>query len=491
MKPSPNSGPKLPTPSPVTADATEWLRRIRAGECSAVDMVRWHLDRIEALQPTLNAAVDMFRDRALAEAAAPRPGPLSGLPVTVKETFGLAGATVTAGSRLRTPQHHGRDCALVQRLRDAGAIVIARSNVPEFAMTAETTNPRYGRTANPLDPARTAGGSSGGEGALVSSRGSALGFGSDILGSIRYPAAFCGVVGFRPASGAVDREGTWPVIDTATGSWLSLGPLARSVRDIRLAYDVIARSPAAPPGSSLRGIRLIGPEGFPLRYREPYIAEAVDAAGAVLEEAGARRETHGFTDVRGLYRDIPAIMLGEHWSRWIGDLSGQAGRFSVPGELVRRLAGRGRVDPGFLMWLLLGWFWRPRRASLARIEDRYRLARERYQRLLGEDGILLLPTVGMLAPRHGAMNRATLRPGPNGLVTPTTFCNYCDLPAISIPAWRHADPATGLPPSVMLACAPGAEGRLLDAAAVVESALGVDASLPTGDAEGGHLSSRR
>ena len=112
-----------------------------------------------------------------------------------------------------------------------------------------------------------------------------------------------------------------------------------------------------------------------------------------------------------------------------------------------------------------------RRGRLAQIVARYEAARARYHALLGADGILLLPTLGLLAPRHGRMNRATLRPGLNGLVTGETFVNYCNLSAISVPAHRHADPATGLKPGIMLACAPGAEARLLDAAAALEAAI--------------------
>ena len=148
----------------------------------------------------------------LLDATGDRSLPLFGLPCSVKETFAIAGEPLTAGSMRMTPQVPTEDARIVRRLKEAGAIVMARSNVPEFAMTAESVNPRYGRTRNPLDVDRVAGGSSGGEGALVGSGASVFGVGSDILGSIRIPAAFCGVVGFKPHSGAVDQSGTWPVV---------------------------------------------------------------------------------------------------------------------------------------------------------------------------------------------------------------------------------------------------------------------------------------
>jgi Asp-tRNA(Asn)/Glu-tRNA(Gln) amidotransferase A subunit family amidase len=114
---------------------------------------------------------------------------------------------------------------------------------------------------------------------------------------------------------------------------------------------------------------------------------------------------------------------------------------------------------------------RPKSSAIPPIIERYKAARRHYWSLLDDDGILLLPTLGMLAPRHGAMNRGTLKPGVNGAMTPMTFCNYMDLPAITIPAWSSQDGETGLVPGVMLACAPGAEGSLLDVAAVLEATI--------------------
>ena len=248
-------------------DAVGLLAALRQGTLTAEQLVQAQLARLDQVQPQINGATHIFHQQALAQArlldaAGDKSLPLFGLPCSVKETFGLAGEPLTAGSLRMEPEVPTEDAQIVRRLKEAGAIVIARSNVPEFAMTAESTNPRYGRTRNPLDVDRVAGGSSGGEGALVGSGSSVFGVGSDILGSIRIPAAFCGVVGFKPHSGAVDQAGTWPVVTGNTLSWLGLGPLTRSVRDARLVYDVIARQPvpAALPGAG----RMVMPGGFPL-----------------------------------------------------------------------------------------------------------------------------------------------------------------------------------------------------------------------------------
>ncbi len=263
------------------ADATELLRQMRSGVRSSEDIVREHLDRIEREQPKLNAATQVFRDKALAEAHNPTPGPLSGLPITLKETFGIENCEVTMGSRRMRPIQCAEDSEPVKKLRAAGAIVIARSNVPEFVMTVETDNLLYGRTNHPADSTRTCGGSSGGEGTLVGSGCSPLGFGTDILGSIRVPSCLCGIVGFRPHSGAVDKTGVWPVSGEFFETWNGIGPLARSVRDVRLAYNIIAHQ-SLPNPADVTDLRLIVPNGFRLKYK---LKRILDAMGALLEDA--------------------------------------------------------------------------------------------------------------------------------------------------------------------------------------------------------------
>ncbi|MEJ2515907.1 MAG: amidase, partial [Gammaproteobacteria bacterium] len=266
-------------------DATELLRRLRAGEVSAAALVEEHLARLAGTHDRINAATEVLADEAREQAAAPRPGPLSGLPVSVKEVFAMRGREVTVGSERMPPTLCTVDAAVVARLRAAGAVIIARGNVPELSMAGETDNPRFGLTRNPLDPERTAGGSSGGDAALVASGCVAAGIGSDILGSIRIPSAFCGLVGFKPASGAVDKTGGWPAFAGAADDWLAAGPIARSVRDVRQIYDVIARRPLPAAGNPGRA-RLFFPDDFPMRFLDPVIGEAVEAGRRGLLAAG-------------------------------------------------------------------------------------------------------------------------------------------------------------------------------------------------------------
>ncbi|MCA9945160.1 MAG: amidase [Anaerolineales bacterium] len=458
---------------PNFPDATELLQQMQNGERTAVSLVEEHLQRLEANHLRLNAAVHVFKDEALAEAKNPRPGPLSGLPISIKETIAIGGHSVTAGSRRMPPIHWDADAEVVRRLREAGAIVLARSNVPEFAMAGETENLIYGRTNNPLVESRAAGGSSGGEGALVGSGSTVLGVGTDLLGSIRIPASFCGIVGFKPASGAVSKQAIWPDLQGLfLDSWLAVGPLTRSVRDARLVYNVIANTPL-PEAKAPKGLRLIMPTEFELAAKADCINAAYVMAQTVLEVAGLVTEERPFPDVKTHFLNLQQILAAElekPFYEMLATADGQ--KFNLAAETFKQAVGRGTIYSGLFQLIAIIPIIKPRKAGrLAEIITTYEKARADLYQLLGNDGVLLLPTIGVLAPPHGKMNRASLRPGVNGTVTAMTFCNYMNLPAITIPAWKDPDPETGLVPGVMLACAPGAEAALLDAAAALEAGI--------------------
>jgi Asp-tRNA(Asn)/Glu-tRNA(Gln) amidotransferase A subunit family amidase len=456
------------------SDATALLAAMAKGSLSTRQLMEEHLARLQRFNPGLNAAIEIFEDQALAEAAAPRPGPLSGLPVSVKETFGLQGETITAGSLRMQPLYANRDAAAVARLKAAGAIVLARGNVPEFAMAAETDNLRYGRTNNPLAVERTCGGSSGGDAALVASGCVAAGLGSDILGSIRIPASFCGIVGFKPTSAAVDKRDSWPDLEGLfTDSWLAAGPLTRSVRDARLFYRVLSNDPLASP-RPVDGCRLILPVDFPLGYRDAAIPRALAAAENGLLDAGMRPEHIAIGDVRRWHNTTARYLAWELMPVLEKGLAGPGGeRFSVWREGLARLRGRGQLHNTVYRLLSLGRLLRYRRPASARAAVALlEAARVSVRHQLGPNGVMLLPTLGLLAPRHGLMNRLSLRPGANPLLTPLMLCNYLDLPAISVPGWRYRDERSGLVPGIMLVVSPGAEGLLFDAAERLEEAVG-------------------
>jgi Asp-tRNA(Asn)/Glu-tRNA(Gln) amidotransferase A subunit family amidase len=220
------------------------------GSFTAAALVQAHLERIESLNPKINAFVRLLAEDAMREAASPRPGPLGGVPVTVKDSFDLAGYPTLCGSRFRLGHIAPDDATAVARLKSAGAIILGKTNCPEFLANYETDNHLAGRTNNPWDPDRTPGGSSGGEAAAISSCMSPGGIGSDGGGSIRLPAHFCGIAGLKPTPGRVPATGHYPAIHHPGGLLGVAGPMARSVADVRLLYEVLAGHDDADPFSA-------------------------------------------------------------------------------------------------------------------------------------------------------------------------------------------------------------------------------------------------
>src|ERR1700674_4086146 len=196
------------TSNPLLISAREIAEKIRRKEVAPVEVARAHLDRIERMNPRLNAFVDYKPEVVLAQARQAEKailrgdkdelGPLHGVPLSIKSAIDVAGHRCEAGSRLRAGHIAAQDAPLVARLRAAGAVILGVTNTPELLMAWETDNLLYGRTNNPWDLSRTAGGSSGGEAAAIASGCSASGVGSDGGGSIRVPAHFCGICGLKP-----------------------------------------------------------------------------------------------------------------------------------------------------------------------------------------------------------------------------------------------------------------------------------------------------
>ena len=223
--------------------------RIREREISSLGLIEEHLSRIEHVNPALNAVVELLAEPARTQAkaadarlAAGEPcGPLHGVPFSVKDSIDVRGVKSTAGTiGRRHAAAAERDATLVARLREAGGIPIAKTNLPDLLFSFETDNLIYGRSNNPYQLERTPGGSSGGESALLAACGSPLGLGSDALGSVRIPAAFCGIASIKPTSGRLPRTGHVP----PPGGWIEalwqIGPMARRVEDLELAMRLMA-----------------------------------------------------------------------------------------------------------------------------------------------------------------------------------------------------------------------------------------------------------
>lgn len=279
--------------------ANELARLIAEGDISVAEVVEAHIARIEQVNSQLNAVVVKRFEQARAEAIAADEarrrgeplGPLHGVPITTKDALDVAGLPSTYGLRGRAQLIADRDDPYVARLRQAGAIILGKTNVSQFLLYTESDNPLYGRTNNPWNVKRTPGGSSGGEAAIIAAGGSALGLGSDIGGSIRVPSAFCGIAGLKPTAGRLD-DGTFFGISLGQRAIVSqVGPLARTVDDVALALEVLngGTNPDIVPSRPLGDPGQVDVSRLRVAYYtdDGTLSTALSVRRAVTEAAGA------------------------------------------------------------------------------------------------------------------------------------------------------------------------------------------------------------
>ena len=426
----------MATTTLIGATASELARLVRERGASAVEVVEAHLRRIEAVDGTLNAVVALDAERALAAARrADRDGdgPLRGVPFTAKDNFEAAGLEMAIGATERVGVVPETDATAVARLRAAGAILLGKTNCPPYGGGIETDNPVYGRTNNPYDPARTPGGSSGGEGAIVAAAGSACGIGTDSGGSIRIPAHFCGLAALKPTAGripvtgVIDDEGQ---IGALGDPRTQVGPLARSVDDLALLLEVLAgpdgRDGGVPPVPlgrpaevDVRGLRVAAFAAYDHDAADAATAAVLDAAAAALRDAGAIVEDAA-PPAGG--HDITL----EVWSSYGGDLD-SLGLY----RLLRR--------------------WDAFRAEMLAFGA-------------GHD-VLLSPVSAGPAPPHGALA------GHTG-VDPTSFTTPHSLTGWPAATVRCGSSPEGLPIGMQVVAHPWRDDVALAAAGALERALG-------------------
>lgn len=291
-------------------------RALRSRRVSSVELTKQCLDQIGKLNPVLNAFITVTGESALAHAAeldrelaqGVDRGPLHGIPIAHKDLMWTKGIRTTSGSKLYADFVPDRDAAVVRKLADAGGVMVGKAGLHELAYGITSDNPHFGTIRNPRNPEYSPGGSSGGSGAAVATGMTFVATGTDTGGSIRVPASFCGVVGLKPTYGLIDRSGVQPL-------GLSLdhvGPLARTVDDVRLAFQAMldsARPKAAPAG--LREIRVGLPENFYFDTVLPEVKDAVRGAARRAEKLGVRVIPVRVPDIEALNTVGLVILLSE------------------------------------------------------------------------------------------------------------------------------------------------------------------------------------
>ena len=300
--------------------AVELAGMIRAKEVSSREVIEAHLERIDAVNPKVNAIVETLAGQAReaagradrAVAAGERLGPLHGVPITVKQNIDVAGTATTLGLTAFKNALAPCDGPPVERLSEAGAIVIGRTNMPDFALRWHTDSALAGATLNPWNPTTSPGGSSGGEAVSLATGMSPLGIGTDLGGSVRIPAAACGVMSLKPTWGRVaDVSVVAPPPTRGIAQMDTTGPLARSVADLRVALSVLSR----PSDRDPRYHELEDHVEFPARFAvaipegtHPEIRAAVSSAATALQAAGWTREDTDPPDLAGAFESWLAVI---------------------------------------------------------------------------------------------------------------------------------------------------------------------------------------
>jgi amidase len=445
---------------------------IRDGAVSPVELVAEHLRQIEQVNPAINAFVAVTAEQALAEAAGREQaqgrgehiGLLHGIPVTVKDSFDVAGMPTLAGSRMRTGHRAASDAAAVARLRAEGAIVLGKSNTPEMLASYETDNFVTGRTNNPWDLERTPGGSSGGEAAAIASYCSAGGLGSDGGGSIRVPAHFCGIAGLKPTPGRVPGSGHFPSLGYPGGLTAVAGPLARTAEDVRLLFSVLAGYDAADPFSA--PVPLRSPE--PVRGRIGVWEQFYDVPVAAEIRAAVRRAASLLEVPRFTVEEFRPRGLERAPNLW-------AFVFSQWPSLALRKLLEGRMDEAH--WTLAESLQataapEPPTAErvLRELATRDCLRASLIEQMHGFAAVLM-PVSGIAAFRHRE-RRWEIDGQQIGLfqaMMPAVVANIMGLPAVAIPFGKTAG---GVPIGIQLLGRPYEDERLLDLAVFLEQARG-------------------
>jgi Asp-tRNA(Asn)/Glu-tRNA(Gln) amidotransferase A subunit family amidase len=442
---------------------TKLAELIRVREVSPVEVAEAYLRQISRLNSQLNAVVtipdDLIDKARTAEAALmsrAELGPLHGVPLTIKDTIETAGLRSTSGSPVRADFVPVRDATAVARLKAAGAIILGKTNPAEMAMDYTGDNPVFGRTNNPHDHTRTPGGSSAGEAVAVATGMSPAGLGSDLAGSIRIPSHFCGIAGLKPTTNRIPGDGQFPPSTGPYSLGAAIGPMGRSVGDLRLLLDVLGDGAVKTNPSDLTGVRV----GF---YTDDGVAEvtadtrkAVNTAARALADFGLvvqdQRPPHverGHELWLKLFSRASVVQLRNVY----------AGHEQEAGSFVRwRLANADIPQPPSLDEYIASWMER----------DRLRLELLDW---LETTPLIIAPVGATPAYAHDTL-KVTVGETTIGVFKAFSYAqtfNVFDLPVVTVPAGRSPE---GLPIGVQIIGRPFQEEMVLAAGALLEKSLG-------------------
>jgi aspartyl-tRNA(Asn)/glutamyl-tRNA(Gln) amidotransferase subunit A len=451
---------------------SELAPRLRSREISSVEITRECLRRIEERNPELNAFITVMADSALADARAAEAeilrgewrGPLHGIPIALKDLIDTARVRTTAASSLYKDRVPAQDAEVVRRLREAGAVIIGKNNLHEFAYGGSSLVSYFGDVRNPRDVGRIAGGSSGGSAAAVVAGMACAAIGTDTAGSIREPAALCGCVGLKPTFGRVSSRGVIPL----SASLDHMGPLAATVRDAAIVLQAIAGYDAAevtsanvPVEDYVSSLRE-GTKSFRVGVPRDYFFDDLDAEVAGAMERALREVERLVGSVVDVKMDVPAdrtLQAAESYAYHAESVAKRPELYQA--ETLRRIRSGEKVSAAEYI---------QRRRELEE-------SRRSIGRIFAEVDVLITPTMPMPAPAIAELkaNPEALRPAELRLLRNTRPFNVWGLPAISVPCGFTKN---GLPIGLQIAGPHWQEDLVLRMAWAYESATEWDGKIP-------------
>ncbi|HLR79874.1 MAG TPA: amidase [Bacillota bacterium] len=458
-------------PSILDMDATSLAKKIKNKHLTSYEVVSAYIDHIYNVNPALNAVVeDRFTDalqeaKAIDEQHATIKGPLHGVPMTIKESFDVKGMKTTGGLIHRQDLIIKQDSEVVKRLRRAGAIILGKTNTPTLCYCQETDNKVYGQTNNPWDVTRSAGGSSGGEGAILASGGAAVGLGSDIGGSIRFPSHLNGVVGFKSGMNQIPQTGHFPLATLPLQQrMLGFGPMGKSVRDMELLYKIIARD--SPVDQTLQNFYVqflpITNVGFPLSEETKniliQIKEFLSTSFPIREETPPY-----FNESAQLWQEIMSLDGGKSMKEaaFIKDQTKPITEY-----MREKMRGTSQYHKYFT-WALFGAnLFRPSNRRIKEIETIIHNGDQIIKQYL-RNRLLIFPVYHSGARVHGKLYKELFSIRKTFLIYMpyVAYANVWGLPSLVIPVATDAD---GMPISIQIMSTNGNETALFKLGTIIE-----------------------
>ena len=457
----------------LSMDASTLAKKIANQEITSVHATNVFIAHLKKVNDKINCLVEDRFEQALeeakkADAEIQRNGvgnkKLLGVPISMKECFDVAGMKTTGGLISRKDAVSDKDADVVKALKAEGAIILGKTNTPTLCFCQETDNKLYGRTNNPWDLSKTAGGSSGGEGALIAVGGAAAGLGSDIGGSIRFPSHFNGVIGFKSGNRQVSQEGSFPYTDIPLQErMLGIGPMTKSVADVKLLYNIIAKHPAPKKDISNFKIKILPRTNYPISEDTVKMLDTI--YDQLKSDFDAKKAVPPFFDkVALIWQEIMSIDGGEN----IAELAfGPNKRKDVAEYMKELVSGKSEVHR-YLSWALIGAnLFKPSKKRVEEIEAFLSKGDEQLDEYL-ENRILILPVYHTSALEHGKVYSEifSVRKTYLKYMPYIAYANVWGLPALTIPIQTDKH---NMPIAVQLISKNGNEDALFQLGEILES----------------------